>query len=125
VRRLVGALLVVVEPITLAFAASSAIESLVDRGPASVAFLAARLAITGLGMAAGIRLWQRRPGGIVLARWSYGLQLAATVVAHATRLWPSTLAPGIAGPAFAMGVAWYSLWLGWSLRTADYADHAD
>jgi hypothetical protein len=119
VRRIAAALLVVVEPLALAIAASAASEWLLTRGALSIAFLLARLAITGLGMVAGTRLWDERPGGLALARWSFAGQLAATVIAYATRLWPTTLAPGVAGPAFAFGVTWYSSWLLWSLVSRD------
>jgi hypothetical protein len=65
-------------------------------------------------MVAGMRLWDGRPGGLALARWSYAGQLAATILAHTTRLWPTTLAPGVAEPAFVFGVAWYTGWLAWT-----------
>ena len=113
-RRIVAGLLVVVEPLTLALAASAALEWLLSRGAIAVAFLLARLAITGVGMVAGMRLWDERPGGVALARWSYAGQLAATLVAHTTRLWPTTLAPGVAEPAFVFGLAWYAGWLAWT-----------
>jgi hypothetical protein len=114
VRRIVAALLVVVEPLTLALAASAALEWLLSRGAVAIAFLLARLAITGIGMVAGMRLWDERPGGIALARLSYAGQFAVTLVAHTTRLWPTTLAPGVAEPAFAFGLAWHAGWLAWT-----------
>jgi hypothetical protein len=115
VRRIVAALLVVLEPLTLALAASAALEWLLSRGALAVGFLLVRLAIAGVGMVAGMRLWDGRPGGIALARLSYAGQLAATIVAHTTRLWPTTLAPGVAEPAFVVGVVWYGGWLAWTL----------
>jgi hypothetical protein len=114
VRRIVAALLVVVEPVALALAASAALDWLLARGVVAVGFLLARLAIAGIGMVAGIRLWDGRPGGMALARWSYAGQLAVTIVAHTTRLWPTTLAPGVAEPAFILGLAWYGGWLAWT-----------
>jgi hypothetical protein len=114
VRRTVAALLLVVEPLTLALAVSAALEWLLSRGAGAVGFLLARLAITGVGMVAGMRLWDGRPGGLALARWSYAGQLAATILAHSTRLWPTTLAPGVAEPAFVCGLAWYAAWLAWT-----------
>jgi len=121
-RRVAAALLVVWEPLALAVAASGSIQVVVDRGAAAIAFLLLRMAITGIGMAAGGRLWQGQPGGIALARWSYALQLAATVVAYSTRLWPTTLPPGVREPAFVLGLAWYSAWLTWSLTVRTDGD---
>ena len=114
-RRIVAAVLLVVEPLALALSASAALEWVLTRGPLAMAFLLARLAITGVGMAAGLRLSDGRPGGLVLARWSFAGQLAATIVAHTVRVWPTTLAPGLAEPAFVLGVVWYAAWLGWTL----------
>jgi uncharacterized YccA/Bax inhibitor family protein len=119
VRRLLAVLLLVVEPVTLALRASGAIASLIERGPASIAFLVICLAIAGLGMAAGRRLWQRRAGGIVLARWTLAFSLAAVVVSHTTRLWPDTLPPGLAGPVLTATLAWYGAWLAWTLSQHD------
>ena len=113
-RRIVAALLVVIEPLTLALAASAALDWFLSRGAIAVGFLLARLAITGIGMVAGMRLWDERPGWIALPRWSYAGQLAVTIVAHTTRLWPTTLAPGVAEPAFVFGLAWYAGWLVWT-----------
>lgn len=113
-RRIAGVLLVFVEPLTLALAASAALDWILARGALAVGFLLTRLAITGIGMVGGTRLLDGRPGGLTLARWSYAGQLAVTIVAHTTRLWPTTLAPGVAEPAFVFGVAWYAAWLAWT-----------
>ena len=110
-RRAAAAVLVFVEPLALALSASAALEWVLTRGPLAIAFLLARLAITGLGMVAGMRLPDRRPGGMALARWSFAGQLAATILAHGVRVWPTTLPPGLAEPAFVFGVAWYAGWL--------------
>ncbi|HET7378474.1 MAG TPA: hypothetical protein VFJ24_00390 [Gaiellales bacterium] len=114
-RIVAAALLVVWEPLALAISASGWIQVLLDRGAGAVAFLILRMVITGMGMTAGSRLWQGQPGGIVLARWTYALQLGATVAAYSTRLWPTTLPPGVREPAFVLGLAWYAAWLTWSL----------
>jgi hypothetical protein len=111
VRRILVAILVGVEPLALALSASAALDWVLTRGALAIAFLLARLAITGLGLVAGLRLMDGRPGGIAPARWSFAGQLAATVVAHTVRVWPTTLAPGVAEPAFVLGVAWYCGWL--------------
>jgi hypothetical protein len=119
VRRLVAAILVFVEPLALALSSSAALEWILTRGPLAIAFLLVRLTITGIGMVGGIRIQDDRPGGFMLARWSFAGQLAATLVAHGIRVWPTTLAPGLAEPAFALGVGWYSAWLTWTLLAGD------
>lgn len=113
-RRVVAGILLFVEPLALGVSASAALEWVLGRGALAIGFLLARLAITGIGMVAGLHLQEGRPGGITLARWSFAGQLAATVVAHSVRVWPTTLPPGLAEPAFALGVAWYAAWLAWT-----------
>ena len=54
-------------PATLALQAASSVSNIGARPTLSLAFLAARLIITGVGVAAGMALWLRRPGAVWLA----------------------------------------------------------
>ena len=85
-RRLLALVLTVLEPLSLALAASQHLATLVDRGWPSLAFLAFRLGVTGLGLIAGVALWQRRAGARALVR------------------------AGLGGPVLALVVIWYSGW---------------
>ena len=85
-------------------------ESSPDRGWPAVVFLIVRLAIAGVGVAAGGALWSYRPGAVTLARWATGLGLAAAVPIVTTHIWPSSLAPGIREPVAVATIAWYAAW---------------
>lgn len=114
--RLLAALLVVYEPLNLAMTAAALLPGLADRGWPATAFLVARLAITGFGVAVGRSLWAREPGALSLARWATGLNLATAIVIVTTRIWPSSFPPGIRGPAATVTVVWYATWFLWTLR---------
>ena len=61
-------LLTVWNPASLALHAASAVANFSTRPTLSLLFLAARLLITGIGVAAGIALSLRRPGAVWLAK---------------------------------------------------------
>ena len=113
---LLAALLVVYEPLSLALTAAAVLPGLADRGWPATALLVVRLAVTGFGFIVGRNLWTRAPGAMALARWATGLNLATAVLVATTRIWPSSLAPGIRGPAATVTVAWYAGWFLWTLR---------
>lgn len=113
--RLLAFVLIVIEPASLALTASSRLASLSDSGWPSLLFLVVRLGVTGLGLAAGVALWQGRAGALALARVALALALAAVLVASFTSLWPNRPPPGLAGPVLALQVAWYGGWLAWTL----------
>ena len=110
-RRTLAVLLLVWEPATFALAASSLIDRLVDRGVWAVLWLVVRLAVTGVGVAAGLALWKARPGADALARWALGLALAAAMITHTTSIWPPAFVPGVRGPVIVTLVLWYVAWL--------------
>jgi hypothetical protein len=115
-RRLLAFLLVVWEPLSLALTASALLIRLSDRGWPALAFLIVRLAIAGVGVAAGRALWSNRPGAVTLARWATGLALAAAALKVTTSIWPSSLAPGIREPVAVATIGWYAAWFLWTLR---------
>lgn len=110
-RRTLAALLLVWEPVTFALAASSLIDRLVDRGAWALLWLVVRLAVTGVGVAAGLALWKARPGADALARWALVLALTAAVITQTTSIWPPAFAPGVRGPVVVVLVLWYVAWL--------------
>jgi hypothetical protein len=64
-------------PAALALHAASAVWNIGTRPTLSLILLAARLIITGVGIAAGMALWFRRPGAVWLAKLSlmlFGLE---------------------------------------------------
>jgi hypothetical protein len=76
-------ILTIWNPATLALNAASAVWNIGTRATVSLAFLAARLIITSIGVAAGIALWLRRPGAVSLAK----IALVLFVVEAIARLW--------------------------------------
>jgi hypothetical protein len=115
-RRVMAVVLVLWEPLTLALAASALLRRITEHGVPAYAVLVVKVFVAGVGIAAGMGLWQERPGAMVLARWALALSLATTLFSRLTDFWPATLPPGIAGPAVAASVAWTGGWLVWSLR---------
>lgn len=117
--RLLAIVLAVIEPAALALTASSSLWTLGNRGWSALLFLLFRLSVTGLGLVAGVALWQRRPGAMALARTALGLALLAVLIAYGTTLWPRRPPPGLAGPILVVQLAWYGGWLAWTLRHRD------
>ena len=63
-------ILTIWNPASLALQASSIVWDIGTRSTLSLVFLAARLILTSVGVAAGLALWLRRPGAVALAKLS-------------------------------------------------------
>jgi hypothetical protein len=104
-------LLTVWNPATLALSAASSVWNLGSKSTLSLVFLAARLAITSIGVAAGLALWKRRPGAVWLAKLALMLFGIEAVVRLSTRDGLSSAPPGTRLPLalflIAHNGAWY------------------
>jgi len=110
---LVTLLLVAWEPLTFALYAASVVDRIVDRGPLAVAVLLARVIVTAIGIAAGLAIWNDRPWAIRFARLAFALSAAASILGAVTHALPSSIAPGLAGPALVATLAWDAGWIGY------------
>lgn len=104
-------ILTVWNPATLALRAASMVSNIESRSTLSIVFLAARLIITSVGVAAGMALWLRRPGAVWLAKLALMLFAIEAVVRLATRVDLGSAPPGTRLP-LAMFIilhngAWY------------------
>ena len=103
--------LMIVEPIGLAFYASSIVPRVFDRGPWATVVLLARLAATALAVAAGVALWHERPGRLRLARLAL-VALATTIaLSLLTAALPINRPPGTSLPLAVGLVVYYGAWL--------------
>lgn len=87
-------LLTVWNPANLALRAAASVSSLDTRSTLSLVFLAVRLALAGIGVAAGLALWLRRPGAVWLAKLALVLFSFEAIVRLSTRLDFSSAPPG-------------------------------
>jgi hypothetical protein len=98
-----GVLLLIViltiwNPASLALQAASTVWDIGSRSTLSIAFLAVRLILTSVGIAAGMALWLRRPGAISLAKLSLMLFGMEAVVRLSSRVDLNSAPPGTRVP---------------------------
>jgi hypothetical protein len=98
-------------PTSLALYAASHLASIDSRSMLSLIFLGVRLAITSVGVAAGMALWLRRPGAIGLAKAALAAFGIEAVVRLGSRVELGSAPPGTRLP-FALFIvlhnaAWY------------------
>jgi DMSO/TMAO reductase YedYZ heme-binding membrane subunit len=77
----------------------------------SLLFLAVRIAITSVGVAAGMALWLRRPGAVWLAKLALTLFAVEAAIRLSTRADLSAAPPGMRLPTAVFiilhNIAWY------------------
>ena len=103
-------LLAIWNPAALAIVAASRVaSSAVTRG--ELALLILRIGVTGVGVAAGRALWNKRPGAVALAKTSLVLSSLESVARLSTRYGLSEAPPGTRLPyavaLVAFNAAWY------------------
>ena len=91
-------ILAVWNPASLALHAASAVWSIETRPTLSLVFLAIRLILASIGVAAGIALWLRRPGAVSLAKLSLILFGIEAVVRLSSRVDQGSAPPGTRMP---------------------------
>jgi hypothetical protein len=108
---LLSALLLVGQPLNVGISASSALNSLPLAGVQLAVILLARVAVTALGVSAGLALIGRRPGAIALTKTSLVASAAMDLIVYATPYFPSNRGPGET-PLWVTGsIAYCGIWL--------------
>lgn len=87
-------ILTIWNPANLALQAASAVSDIGARSTLSIVFLAVRLVVTSVGVAAGIALWLRRPGAVWLAKLALALFAVEAVARLSTRVDLGSAPPG-------------------------------
>jgi hypothetical protein len=103
-------LLTIWNPANLALQAASTLSSMGTRSTVSIVFLAARFLITSIGLAAGIALSLRRPGGIWLTKLALALFAIEAVTRLSTRVDLGSAPPGTRLPLAIFVVAHNAAW---------------
>src|SRR6266850_5258454 len=115
--RVLAALLLVWQPINLAFTISGAVDELSMRGAGLGIILVARLLAAGLGIAAGLALFQLKPGAVTIAKTSLVFSAIVDVVVYATPYSPNNRPPGDATIILAASLLYYGIWFAYLVRS--------
>jgi len=119
---LLSRVLIIWQPLSLGLIASSALRSLSVRGLPLALVLIGRLAVAAFGVAAGLALWRRRPGGVVLAKASLLLSAAADIFVYTTPYFPNNRPPGDTMLILIASLVWYGAWLMYLWRSKRVRD---
>jgi hypothetical protein len=114
---IVCALLLVWHPLSLGLAASSVLGALTLRGAPLALVLTLRLAVTALGIAAGLALAGRRAGAVTLAKTAVVASAATDVFVYSTPFYPSNRLPGDAIWYIAWSLVYHGALLGYLVRS--------
>ena len=122
-------LLLIWQPISLALTMSGLVDELSMRGAGLGIILMARLLGAGLGIAAGLALFQRQPGGVAMAKASLVYSAIVDVAVYVTPYSPNNRPPGDATIILVASLIYYSAWFTFLVRlkpdaTADSAADA-
>ena len=110
-------LLMVWQPIVMGLTASSVLGSIAIGGLAVALVLILRLLVTGLGVAAGLALINRRGGAVNLARAVLGISAATDAFVYLTPYFPSNRAPGETPIFVTVSAIYYSVWIAYLSRS--------
>ncbi len=110
-------LLLVWQPFSLALTTAGTLEGLSLRGPGLAIILIVRLLAAGLGIAAGIALFQRQAGAVTIARTSLVFSAAVDMLIYATPYYPNNRPPGDATLVLIASLAYYAVWLAYLARS--------
>jgi len=101
-------LLCVWEPANLALSASSDFGELATASLGALIFLLFRVCVAGVGVAAGLAMWNRRFHALPLAKTALSLSAAAAVVRLAW--FPGNVPPGLRLPIALLFLAYNAAW---------------
>jgi peptidoglycan/LPS O-acetylase OafA/YrhL len=110
-------LLLVWQPFSLALTTAGTLDELSLRGSGLAVILVARLLAAGLGIAAGLSLFQRKPGAVSIAKASLVFSAAVDVLVYATPYSPNNRPPGDALVILVVSLIYYAIWLGYLARS--------
>jgi len=110
-------LLLVWQPINLSLTMAGLVDELSVRGAGLGIILLARLAAAGLGIAAGLALFQLTPGAVSIAKASLVFSATVDVVVYATPYSPNNRPPGDATVMLAASLLYYGIWFAYLTRS--------
>ncbi len=110
-------LLLIWQPISLGFVASSVLDSIASGGYPAVLILLTRILVTGFGIGAGLALLGVRPGAVTLAKVSLVLSAATDVLVYTTPFFPSNRAPGETPVYIAVSLTYSTAWIVYLFRS--------
>lgn len=119
------ALLLVYQPLSLAYAAPTVLESLATRGLPTALLLAARVVSVALGIAGGLALVARQPAGVRLARVALVATTATDLFIYATPFYPNYRLPGDTPYYVATSLVYCGTWLTYLARSRRVANTFD
>jgi hypothetical protein len=111
------ALLLVWQPLNLSLTTAGLVDELSRRGLGLAVILLARLVAAGLGIAAGLSLFQLKPGAVTLAKASLAFSAIIDVIVYATPYSPNNRPPGDATIILAVSLAYYGVWFAYLVRS--------
>ena len=103
-------ILTIWNPANLALHAASTLSNIETRSTVSIVFLGVRLLITSVGVAAGLALSLRRPGGVWLAKLALALFAIEAVARLSTRVDLGSAPPGTRLPLAIFVIAHNAAW---------------
>ena len=107
---LLSRLLLIWEPLNVAFSAPAALSALPIRGAPLALTLLLRLAVAAFAIAAGLALAGQRRGAVTLAKASLAVSAATAVFVYTTPYFPNNRMPGDTPFYIAASLAYYGGW---------------
>ncbi|MCM3881344.1 MAG: hypothetical protein ND807_14650 [Vicinamibacterales bacterium] len=118
-------ILTVWNPASLALRLATNVATLSSQSTLALLFLAARLVITSVGVAAGIALLLRRPGAVQLTKLVLVLFCVEAIVRLSTRVGLSEAPPGTRLPLAILVVAHNAAWYAYLQKSRRVRAHFD
>jgi hypothetical protein len=112
-----AALLVVWQPLSLATTMSGLVDELAIRGAGLGFILLLRLVTAGLGIAAGLALFQAKPAAVIIAKTSLIASAVVDIVVYVTPWSPRNRPPGDAEIILIASLLYYGAWFAYLARS--------